>query len=427
MPVVKPFKGVLYNRTQAKDLARVVAPPYDIIPARTQRALYRSSPYNVIRLELGRAMKGDTPRKNRYTRARDFFASWLRRGVLAQDAREALYIYGQTYRFDGKTIDRLGFMGRMRLGGTGRHRVLPHENTLRAPKEDRLSLMREVNANVSPIFILYDDPSHRIARILRRASVERRPVIDLTADGVRHRVWRLDDAAAIARVGRTMRSAKTFIADGHHRFETAGTYAREARARRLSRAVRDGAQHIMVYFVETDEKMLTILPAHRLVRNAGTLTGDAALERLRPYFTVTAAGSLAAMMARLGAGAKGHLFGMYAGKNRFYLLRLKDPTSSDRASAGKPRAWRRLDVSILHRFIFQHLLGISDDDDNIEFAKDPRETAEAVDAGDFKIAFFLNPTKASEVKAIAKLGECMPRKATYFYPKPLTGLVIHKF
>ena len=182
----------------------------------------------------------------------------------------------------------------------------------------------------------------------------------------------------------------------------------------------------MVYFVEADEKMLAILPAHRLIKKLGTIKKDGIINKLNKFFHIERAPGLNTMMSRLRALAGRHAFGIYLGGGKFYILRLKDIAASDKVIKNKPKEWKRLDVSILHLFIFQHVLGIRDVDENIEFVKDPLETARCVDSGKFRAAFFLNPAKVSQVKRIAGLGERMPRKTTYFYPKPLSGLVINK-
>lgn len=425
MATVKPFRGIVYNQKKIKDVAAVVSPAYDIIPPGMQAALYRRDPRNVIRLELGKTRTGDSVRDNRYTRARSCFEAWLKKGIMVRDEKPALYIYSQGYIDNGRRIERVGFLALMGFGEDGGQEVLPHENTLKAPKEDRLNLMLQVKANLSPIFVLFDDKTRRVTPLLKKLMATRRPFISLTWDGERHRVWRVDDPAPVGIVMAAMRKAPLFIADGHHRFETAKNFARELARRGASPAEIDRAKSLMVYFVESDERMLTVLPAHRLPKDIGDLGEKTIVEKLSRSFYVERVPSFRAMMKRLGALAATHAFGMYFGRSRAYILRLKDVRDSDRAIKDKPKDWKRLDVAILHLFVFQHVLGIRDTDDNVEFVKDAAETALLVDRKRFPVAFFLNPTKASQVKRIARLGERMPRKATYFYPKPLTGLVIN--
>jgi len=417
LPQIRPFRGVVYNPKKIKNLAPVVAPPYDIIPKKLQDRLYRASPYNFVRIELNRITASDNARDNRYTRAAKLFDAWLKSGVLAQDDKDTIYVYSQTYETDGRSIERIGFISLMEIESKGKS-VLPHENTLMAPKTDRLNLMREVKANLSPIFVLYDDASHTILKLLKRTATGKKPFMDVVFEGVRNRAWRLDDPAGIKKLERLMADKDTFIADGHHRFEVSRMYSNEARG--------PASKYVMVYFVESSETMLTVLPAHRLPIDMGGLTKEEITGRLKKFFRIEKVSGLKAMMARMEALRAQHAFGMYLGRGGWHILVLKDIKAVDEAIQNKPPAWKRLDVSILHLFIFQHVLGIRDDDENIEFVKSPRETAACVDAGDFTCAFFLNPTKVAEVKRIAKLGEKMPRKATYFYPKPISGVVINK-
>ncbi len=417
MPIVKPFKAIIYNRSKIRHISEVVAPPYDVIPKKAQDELYRKSPYNVVRLILNKVTPKDTATNNRYTRSKKFLDSWLEQSILKHSGKDAFYIYTQIYKEGKKNITRVGFIGLMALEIEGKEKVLPHENTLVSPKKDRLDLTRAVRANLEPIFILHDDSE--ITRALKAFSAKNNAIIDIKREGARHIVWKLDDPAVIKIIERHMKGKNVFIADGHHRYEVAKLYSREDR--------NASSKYIMVYFVEADEKMLTILPAHRLIKSLGSIKKDGIINKLNKFFYIERAPGLNMMMSRLKALAESHAFGIYPGRGKFYILRLKDITASDKVIKNKPKEWKRLDVSILHLFIFQHLLGIRDVDENIEFVKDPLEAARCVDSGKFKTAFFLNPTKVSQVKRIAILGERMPRKATYFYPKQLSGLVINKF
>jgi len=203
-------------------------------------------------------------------------------------------------------------------------------------------------------------------------------------------------------------------------------YAREVEKKDISASEKANSKYTIAYFVESDEKALTILPAHRVAKNIGSLSKAEVIGRLEKFFTIEKTGTLSKTMSRLGALSGGHAFGMYMGRDDFYVLLLKDVKYSDFAIKDKPKDWKRLDVSILHLFVLQNVLGISDSDDNIDFFKSPEDATDLVKRGKFKIAFFMNPTKAWQIKRIAHIGERMPRKATYFYPKPVTGLVINR-
>ncbi len=424
MANIKPFRGVVYNEKIVGNLSKVVAPPYDIISKTRQNELYRQSPYNLIRLELGKIKSSDNRDENRYTRAHKFLELWLKNKQMIRDDKESIYVYSQRYKEGRETIDRIGFIALMGLS-EGRKKVLPHENTLHAPKVDRLDLMRSVKANLSPIFILYEDPRHTILSILKKTCLKK-PFIDIPFEGIRNRAWRLDDKADIKRIRVVMSNANTFIADGHHRFEVAKMYAKEIAGTKAPGDIKESSKYVMVYFVESKEDMLTVLPAHRLPKDIGLLDRNGIMYRLHKYFTIESVPSLNSMMAGLKRLHDKHVFGLYLGSKKFYILKLKSFNPVDAAIKNKPKEWKRLDVAILHQFIFQHVLGIQDDDDNVEFVKSPQETAGLVSKGDFKVAFFLNPTKVSEVKRIARIGEKMPRKATYFFPKQISGIVINK-
>lgn len=425
MPQIMPFRGIRFNRDKIRDLSTVVAPPYDVISKAQQDSLYRSSPYNIVRVELARIKPSDNRKDNRYIRAAKSFGSWLESGMMIRDDRESLYFYSQQYKNGGKTVERPGFMAVMALDDSKGKKVLPHENTLMAPKVDRFELTRNVRANLSPIYVLYDDAGAKISGIMKDWCSRRKPFMDINFEGIRNRAWKVDDQAVIRKISRLMSGKDTFIADGHHRYEVSRMYARELSSKGASPAARKAAGGLMVYFVASDEKILTVLPAHRLPRDIGRLTKEDVLSKLSEYFDIYKASGVGSMLGRMAKLRGSHAFGLYLGGGKFYVMVLKDVRESDRAIKDKPKDWRRLDVSILHRFIFGHILGISDSDDNVEFVKSPQETARLVDKGWFKVAFFLNPTKVSEIKRIARLGERMPRKATYFYPKPISGVVIN--
>jgi uncharacterized protein (DUF1015 family) len=439
VPSIRPFKAVVYNNKKINDMSKVVAPPYDIIAPDMQDELYRIHGNNIVRLILGRVKDGDTQADNRYTRAASDFKSWLKEDILTEDSSPAIYIYTQTYTYDGRRVDRIGFISLMELDLTNEIRrarlnvpygsgskILPHEKTLTAPKEDRLRLMRAVKANLSPIFMLYEDAKHGVNNILRSYSKKTKPFIDVNIDGVRHRAWRLTDEVAIKKIEVIMSKKDIFIADGHHRYETSKNYARELIGSGVSQREIDNSKLFMAYFVELEEKSLLVMPTHRLVKDARSLNGEEITGKLSKYFTVEKAPTAKKLLARLSELSSSHAFGMYTGKTGYYVLKLKDFNKAKTFMGEGSADWKSLDVSILHLFILQYVLGISDEDDNIEFVKDPDEAFKKIDAGGAKIAFFLNPTKVTQVKKIAEHGEKMPRKATYFYPKPLSGLVIRK-
>ena len=437
MPSIKPFKAVVYNKKKIKNVSKVLAPPYDIIGPDRQDELYRIHENNVVRLILGKINKSDTDLDNRYTRSARDFRSWLKENILIEDATPAIYIYTQSYTYDGKRIDRTGFISLMELDLEDK-KVLPHEKTLKAPKEDRLRLVRQINANLSPIFMLYEDTGHEVNNALKSYSKDTKPFIDVNIDSVRHRIWAMTDKNVIKRVEDVISRKDIFIADGHHRYETSKNYARELATSGAGQSLIESSKFFMAYFVELEEKSLSILPTHRLIKDANKMSVEEIVKRLEKHFVVEKVSSRNKLLKKLGALKAHHAFGMclglpctgakrlVQGKNSFYVLKLKDFESASTLMGDGSEAWKSLDVSILHLFVLRHVLEISDEDDNIEFVKEPSDAFKGINKGDFKIAFFLNPTKVSQVKKVAEHGEKMPRKATYFYPKPISGLVIRK-
>lgn len=426
MPEIRPFKAVIYNSKKIEDVSRVVAPPYDVISLRMQEELYKKHEDNVIRLILGKIKNTDTENDNRYTRAERFFTDWLKNKILIQDTDEAIYLYGQKYKYNNKAVERLGFISIMKLEMGNDNKVLPHENTLKAPKADRLNLMRRVKANLSPVFMLYEDDGHRMAAILKKQCSKTRPFINVTLDGVNHRVWRITDKNALKDMMNLMSGKNIFIADGHHRYETAINYACEAGESGLPRALKDDSKFFMAYFTQLDDKTLTILPTHRLIKDPGRMQKDDILTRLENYFVIEKFFSGQKMLSRLKSLKKYHAFGICFGKKEYYVIKLKDERSAEPFMGGNSDEWKSLDVSLLHLFVIQHLLGMRDEDDNIEFVKDAEEAIQKTEKGECAVAFILNPTKVGQVKKVAEHGEKMPRKATYFYPKLLSGLVMRK-
>ena len=427
MPSIRPFKALIYNKKQIKDYAKVVAPPYDVISPAMQEALYKQHKNNVVRLILGKIRKADNASDNRYIRAKKFMESWLRENVLAPDDKEAIYLYSQKYKYEDKWIERIGFISLIRLEMGGKKKVLPHENTLKAPKMDRLNLMKSVAANLSPIFMLYEDERDKITGILKRTVSSKKPFIDINIDNIRNRVWKISGKGDIGKIKEFMKNKDVFIADGHHRYETAVNYAALIENSGAPQSLKNNSKYALAYFCKLDDRSLTILPTHRIIKDIGRLSRDLILKRLGEFFAIDEYGSSGKLVSALKGSRGYHAFGMYMGGKKFYCLKLKDEKTAHSAMGKGSADWKNLDVAILHLFIIQNILDIRDEDDNIEFIKDAGEAVKSVAKGISKLAFLLNPTKVTEMKKVAEHGEKMPRKATYFYPKLLSGLVINKF
>ncbi|NQT46220.1 MAG: DUF1015 domain-containing protein [Candidatus Omnitrophica bacterium] len=416
MVKIKSFKGVLYNKTEVASIADVTAPPYDVISPQEQQALYNKSEKNIVRLILGKDDPSDNPTSDRYTRAAGFFDKWLADGTLKVDEEPTIYIYEQGYPYGDKENKRIGFIALMKVGERDLNSVMMHEKTFLKPKEDRLNLIRAVKANLSPIFTLFEDKDSSITNKLRDYSKDIKPDINICIDDVHHRLWRIKEAILVSQLIESMNGRDVFIADGHHRFEVAAQFASEG-----------GFDHVMTYFSSLNDEALTIFPTHRIIKEIAPLDQDRLLNILGEKFTIKEADTLEGMLKSLNAERR-YAFGLYCGDKKIYLITLKDNTQP--AITGledKSELWKKLDVVILHEFMLKRLLGIRLIEGNVAYVKDAGSAIEAVDRNDFKLAFFLRPTRIEQVQRIAMNGERMPHKSTYFYPKLLTGLVINKF
>ncbi|HEY8490635.1 MAG TPA: DUF1015 domain-containing protein, partial [Dehalococcoidia bacterium] len=266
MADVRPFRGLRYDARRAGPLDRLIAPPYDVISPEQQDRLHEASPYNVIRIELGRDLPDDTPERNRYTRAADALRQWREAGVLAQDANPACYLYEQEFRYHGHAYRRRALFARVRLEPWEAGVIRPHEHTLAPAREDRLRLLRAVRCNVSPVYGLYRGGRRDLQAVLDGAAAGP-PAADATdVLGLRHRLWLLTDPAALEAAAAALAGATIYIADGHHRYETALAYRDERRAAAPSWTGEEPENFVLMGLTAADDPGLLVLPIHRLVR-----------------------------------------------------------------------------------------------------------------------------------------------------------------
>ncbi|ADG83437.1 DUF1015 domain-containing protein [Thermincola potens] len=431
MAVIIPFRGLRYNLDRIGDLNDVVTPPYDVIDPAGQEMFYEKSPYNIIRLELGKKYPTDTPENNRYTRAAETLRAWVEEGILVNDPKPSLYLYEQEFEARGAKKTRSGFIAGVQAEDYSKGDVLPHEETLPKHKADRLELMLTTEANFSPIFGLYADKEHKIEAILEKAKGNRPPDEEaVDSNGVINRLWVISDEEAVQSIVELMKDKKIFIADGHHRYETAVNFGKEMAARG-----KEGFNYLMVALVNLYNEGLVVFPTHRLVNNIADLDVDRLLAGLQENFHVEEAKDVALpqFIAELERrGAVNPSFGLYTQEGKFYWLTLKDISIVDRLDLpGHSAAWKQLDVSILHTLILEGLLGIGSkqraDESNLKYVREDDAAKAFVDSGEYQLAFFMNSTKVEEVTAIATGGEKMPQKSTFFYPKVITGMVMNNY
>ena len=436
MAQIIPFRGTLYDLSSIGSVRNVVAPPYDIIDAAGQKALHDRHPQNIIRLELGMDEPGDDATNNRYRRAAETLQAWIAHGALKRDAHPAIYYHTIEYvppssdtRTPKKTLR--GFLATTKLEPLDSGHIYPHENTRSAAKTDRLNLLKSCKANLSPIWLLYSDPHNAILGLLEEAVKGQPARIDFEDhSGCRQRLWAVTDPSILQQIVDIMASKPLFIADGHHRYETALNYQRFRRETDGPSGDLKPYDSVLMLLSPLEDPGLSVLPTHRVITTALPPHGQV-IARLVDSFDMTewpfTAATKAAVRGRFLEGLRLNgrttpTFGLALKEDDRYLMLSLKAARRPRADAS-PRT--KLDVSLLQQLVVSVLCPTQQEQEAILYTKDDHEALDWTAAGPGTAALLLNATKVSEVQAVATAGERMPHKSTYFYPKPLTGLVIH--
>ncbi len=426
MAHIVPFRGIRYDKEKVGDITNVVSPPYDRIYEHEQAILYERSPYNIVRIVKGKPSSKDNG-EDVYTRAAGYLAEWLQEGVLMCDEKPALYVYHQEYNFAGEQLTRKGVTA---LGKLEPEKVHAHERTLKGPKEDRLRLLRACEANFGHIFMLYSDPIRAADKALQEAIVGKLAMIEARDDfGNRHLVWQVTDPEVICQVQKALADKDLYIADGHHRYETAVNFMRECHKKGWKPAAPESCEARMMTLFNIDEPGMTIRPIHRMVHAVPDFDPERFLAKAEEHFVVTRHSSLTEMEAATKAGQKQHTLGCYTGEI-FATLTLRDVAIMDELITDRSTDWKRLDVSILHTAVLERLFDIDaealEEQRNVTYVVDAARGIEMVNEGNEQLLFLMNATTPNEVRRVADHCEKMPQKSTDFYPKLLTGLVLSK-
>lgn len=434
---VKPFKALRYNAQVVGNVGNCIAPPYDVIDANQQEALYRKSKYNIVRVTQGKTTAGDDGQDNQYTRAAAYLTEWMQQGALKKDDKETVYGYVQDFEIDGTAFQRLTFVALGKIEDFGKA-VRPHEQIFAKPMLDRLNLKKATAARFGLVFMLYEDPQSIADEIIKKAATQE-PLVDfIDEQDVRHRLFAIEADEEIQAIVQMMGEKSCIIADGHHRYTTGLTYFRESG--------NPAAGYQMLAFTNILQKGLVVLATHRLVGGIANFDPQAFLLRLTGGFTISkfvhgsdAESKESARQNVLAAMKAAHKLdetplGIYMGDGTFYMAVLKDKSLMTAAAPEKSEAWRSLDVSVLQKLVLENVLAINadkmGDPDSVQYVKDRpnaiHEMIDSVDAGRKQIAFFTNPVKMQQLVKVTDAGERMPQKSTYFYPKMYTGLTIQK-
>lgn len=441
MPKIEAFAGLRYDLGHVGALSNVVAPPYDVIDPAMQDRLYKKHPANVVRLILNRTEPGDDEQENNYARAARFLRNWQQEGVLFQEPDPAVYVYHQIFEQEGHSLIRRGFMARCGLERFGEGNIYPHEETMPGPKADRLKLTRACGANLSQIFGLYPDPESEVQEILEEAVRGESPLEATDELGVIHRIWPITDVAVLSRLTAATGPKPMFIADGHHRYETACNYRDElAAAGKLGPT--DPANGVLMMCVGMNDPGLIVQPTHRLFRGLPELSAEELAEKLGDHFSTQVVGEGTGLAERVWEeieteNSQGTI-GLFTTKDqRWTLLRISDIGRERMAQLAPDHSpdWRELGVSILHRLIVDDLLHAAGHPKPgyvhtvSELVQGLNENSEPGGAGEisepYRLAALVMPATIEHIRKISEHGERMPAKSTYFYPKLLAGLVIH--
>ncbi|RJP93985.1 MAG: DUF1015 domain-containing protein [Desulfobacteraceae bacterium] len=437
MAEVQPLQGILYNIDTIKNISDVVTPPYDVISEKERDVFYKRHPNSIIRLDKGKPADTDTDADNPHTRAAAYFQTWLRDHVLIQDEEPAFYLTSLEFDVDGQAMARYGLIGRVNIEPFEKGIVLPHEKTFSKVKTERLALIKASHANFSQIFSIFSDESDIIGW-LKNSVATMPPVYDFIDDtGHRHQLWRITDPTILRKVTGSFKEKKLFIADGHHRYETALNYKKWLIETGVDVSADHPASYTMMYLSAIQDPGLVILPTHRLVTRVPENSRADFLKAAAIYFdmehfafdssdlTQTQKQFRQAMAATAGQNK----IGVFMKDRPSYTILSLRPDMMNRTFGDEiDPLLKELDVTVLTRLILGTILEFTDamldDETVINFTSSDVKAITAITTGTHDMAFMLNPTTNRQVQGIAEKGLIMPRKSTYYFPKAISGLVM---
>lgn len=439
MAEISPFQGIRYNQQAIGDLASVICPPYDIISPLMQEELYRNSEYNFVRIEYNRELPQDNSEDNRYTRSATYIRQWLTQGILKAENEPSLYVHQHHFVSQGKRYKRDNIIARVRLEDWDKKIIRPHENVMPKPKSDRLNMLRACQANTSAVLALYEDPQRTISFLLTAQEVNH-PLINIVdSDGDRHKLWKIDAPDVIRKIQKTLERQPLYIADGHHRYDSALTYSREKSVRSENLSGEESYNYVMMSLVDFADPGLVILPPHRLVRGISRSVLGSLKSQLSIFFDIQ---ELPLNSQDLWQKMDEHLTGMHPDMEQIrmgliglepdkaLILTLRDFEAASRLMPPfHGDLYKKLDVSLVDHLVLEKVLGFNKEKEDISLAYyyDREDALERIKNEEYQLLFILNPLKPEIIKAIADEGDRMPRKSTYFYPKSPAGLVFYRW
>lgn len=423
--IIKPFKGYLYNEDKAGELSTTLAPPYDVLSPEQQKSYYSRSDYNIVKVDYRIDEKGE----DKYEAAGKLFNKWVGDGILVEDLKPCIYVI-EKYFIDWEGIRRVrrGFIAVLKTEEFGNGSVYPHEKTFSKHKEDRLKLFLATGAQFNPVFSIFPDTDGRVSPILKHVVDQNIPDINFRFhDGVTTSLWKLSDEKQIAKITSALADQPVFIADGHHRYETSLNYAREMKKKLgIPQDVETPYDYTLMYFVSMEDDGLAVLSAHRMLKNLEKPDEKSIIETLKKDFVIRKSNRNEALES-LSRSTLAHALVLQVG-SRFHILRPKEESLATNEKLLKlHESLKDLEVSICQEMAIKPLIGDGDLLDHMGYEIDPVKVSKMVESSQYQAAFYLPSTPIRQMTRVARAMQVMPHKSTYFYPKLLTGLVIHRF
>jgi uncharacterized protein (DUF1015 family) len=430
MSDVKPFKGLRYAHN-LDDIARLICPPYDVISSSKEKELRDASPFNYVRIEYSQDRLGDDASNNKFSRAANYLSGWIADKIITQDQNPAYYLHERTFRYENNEYKRTELFAAVRLEEWEKMVVRPHERTMEGPKVDRIKLINTLQANTSPVYCLYADPDKEIHCTISKAILKCDPIQFRSEEGDLHRFWCLNDSETARKLMGLFRSINLYIADGHHRYESALAYRNQWRENNPGYSGDEPPNFVLMALTDMRDTGLLILPTHRLIRGIEPNSISGLSDDLEKYFSIikitldSVGSTLSSAETNDIDDATFYIYGLKP--QELWVLKKKEPQLLEELMpVGHTDVYRRLDVSIVDHIVLEHLLNLDASDEQlIAYDHDRKSAIERVDSGEFQFAFLLKPVPPETIISIADSCDRMPRKSTYFYPKIPSGLVIH--
>ncbi|MDA0986666.1 MAG: DUF1015 domain-containing protein [Bacteroidetes bacterium] len=418
MAEIKPFKGTFYNQSKI-NLGNVVAPPYDVINEEYQNKLYEKSDENIVRLILGREA-------DRYNSAKLFLDKWISENILIKDSQESIYLLSQSFKnLKGNLITRSGIIALCKLEEFDKKIILPHEKTLSKPKEDRFNLISKTKTNFDQIFGIYEDETLTAEKIYQNY-FSQTPFIEVEFENVVNKIWKITNQNEIQILTQLVKNKKVYIADGHHRYETALDYRNYQKENKSNSF---DSEFVTMFFTNLSDNNLVVFPTHRVIHSLSDFNWDSLQYKLSDHFKINICKSIVELEEKLEEKGSFSLGIIVSSIEKYFIIKLKDISKIDTIlSKNLPNELKSLDITLLHNYILEKLLGIDiaaqEKKIYIKYIQNVYECENKILTGDSQIAFIMNPTTINQLKSVANIGFTMPQKSTFFYPKLISGLVL---